>query len=135
MSRFTNDDYTYMGQLLQSIDARNWKGLEHLLRTQPRKFVSVSKLVAQSDQLNGMTILHACMRFDPPPRIVQIVILLSPRSPGSMDCLNRTPLHIAAGVRAKPESIAILLEACRKAASIQDADGKTPLHLACDNNW
>ncbi|KAL3803131.1 hypothetical protein HJC23_003406 [Cyclotella cryptica] len=128
----TNEEYAFLCLLLKHIDLRNWQVLDQILRTNPKKFVSVSEAIAKSSQLNGMTILHACIRFDPPPSIVGNIIQLSPFSPGCVDCLNRTPLHIAAAIRANPQSIMILTDACREACAIQDADGRTPLHLACD---
>lgn len=131
----TDEEYAYLCLLLESIDSRNWQVLDQILKTNPKKFVSVAEAIARSSQLNGMTILHACIRFDPPPIIVQNIIQLSPFSPRCVDCLRRTPLHIAAAVRANPESIRILTDACPEACAIQDADGKTPLHLACDVHW
>ena len=101
----------------------------------PMKFTAVAEAVSRSTQLNGMTILHACVRFDPPPSVVQTIIRLAPFAVGAVDCLNRTPLHIAAAIRAKPQTIAMLIHACREACAIQDCDGKTPLHFACDINW
>jgi len=106
-----------------------------MIRKDPEKFRSVSEALARSTWLNGMTILHACIRFDPPPQIVQMIIDLTPFSPNCVDCLNRTPLHVAAAIRANPKSVAILISACRQACAFQDADGKTPLHYACDVNW
>lgn len=131
----TDEEYGYLCLLLESIDSRNWQVLDQILKANPKKFVSVAEAIARSSQLNGMTILHACIRFDPPPIIVQNIIQLSPFSPRCVDCLRRTPLHIAAAVRANPESIRILTDACPEACAIQDADGKTPLHLACDVHW
>lgn len=132
---YTEDEYAYMSLLLKTIDSCDWQTLEHILRTNPKKFVSVANLLARSAELNGMTILHACIRFDPPPKIVQMIIRLIPLAPRAVDCLNRTPLHIAAGLRVNTQSIKNLIIACRDACAIQDADGKTPLHLACDVNW
>lgn len=56
-----------------------------------------------------------------------------PESPSLVDCLNRTPLHVAAGTRANLATIQLLTDACPVACSVRDEDGKTPLHLACDS--
>jgi hypothetical protein len=56
-----------------------------------------------------------------------------PESPGLVDCLNRTPLHVAVGTRANLATIQLLADACPVACSVRDEDGKTPLHLACDS--
>ena len=51
-----------------------------------------------------------------------------------LDCLDRTPLHIAAGTGASPSLIKLLAKACPASCVAQDEDGKTPLHLACDSS-
>ena len=76
--------------------------------------------------------LHACVRFSPPPHIVQLLIDLVPESPSSVDCLRRCPLHVAAGTRASLSVIQMLTQAYPDACDIQDVDGKTPLTLTCD---
>ncbi|KAL3790513.1 hypothetical protein ACHAWO_008596 [Cyclotella atomus] len=133
-SNLTKDEYSYLCLLLQAIDARKWDTLEIMLRSDPLKFAAVSEAISRSSNLNGMTVLHASIRFDPPPRLVGLILRLAPFSAGSVDCLNRTPLHIAAAVRANPQTISLLIHSCREACAIQDVDGKTPLHFACDIN-
>lgn len=135
MTSITKEDYSYLCLVLQTIDLRKWVTLEHMIRCDPRKFTAVAEAVSRLPQLNGMTILHACIRFDPPPCVVQMIIRLSPFAVGSVDCLNRTPLHIAAAIRANSQTITMLIHACREACAVQDCDGKTPLHFACDINW
>jgi ankyrin repeat protein len=46
----------------------------------------------------------------------------------------RTPLHVAVGTRADLSVIQLLADAYPAACSVQDEDGKTPLHLACDSS-
>ena len=77
--------------------------------------------------------LHACSRFNPPMHIVQSLLELLPESPNLVDCMNRTPLHIAAGTRADLSTLQLLVNASPLTCSIQDVDGMTPLHLACDS--
>ncbi len=77
--------------------------------------------------------LHACARFNPPVEIVKLLIELVPESPSLVDCLNRTPLHVAVGTRANFSSIRLLAGAYPEACAVLDEDGKTPLHLACDS--
>ena len=77
--------------------------------------------------------LHACSRFNPPLHVVQVLLELLPESPNLVNCMNRTPLHIAAGTRADLSIIQLLASASPSACSIQDVDGMTPLHLACDS--
>lgn len=77
--------------------------------------------------------LHSCVRWSPPAYIVKMLLDLVPESPSCIDCLQRTPLHVAAGTRSSSSVIKLLTEAYPEACAVQDMDGKTPLHLACDN--
>jgi ankyrin repeat protein len=81
-----------------------------------------------------MTLLHAVARYDPPLTIVAKMIEICPELPSAVDCLDRTPLHIAAGQGASPALIKLIALACPAACDAQDEDGKTPLHLACDSS-
>ncbi len=78
--------------------------------------------------------LHACVRFNPPQHIIRILLDLVPESSRSVDCLQRTPLHVAAGTRCSLATIKLLSQSYPAAAAIRDEDGKTPLHLACDSD-
>ena len=77
--------------------------------------------------------LHACVRFNPPPNIVRLLLEFFPESLSHVDCLHRTPLHVAVGTRADLDVIQLLADAYPAARSVQDEDGKTPLHLACNH--
>ena len=77
--------------------------------------------------------LHACVRFNPPLHLVQVLIELLPESTSLVDCMNQTPLHIAAGARVDLSIIQLLVNASPFSCSIRDVDGMTPLHLACDS--
>ncbi|KAL7529072.1 hypothetical protein ACHAXR_002782 [Thalassiosira sp. AJA248-18] len=123
----------YLSLLLGMFDDRNWKAFRWAMIGNPYAFQSFARAISKSSELNGLTILHACIRFDPPPRIVKILLELVPETPSCVDCLQRTPLHVAAGTRASFPLIKLLVEAFPRACDIQDADGKTPLHLACDS--
>jgi hypothetical protein len=78
--------------------------------------------------------LHHCVRYDPPPYIVQLLLAVSPESISHVDCLHRTPLHISAGTRAKLSIVQLLADAYPAACFVQDVDGKTPLILGCDSS-
>ena len=77
--------------------------------------------------------MHACARCNPPAHIVKVLLELFPESPSCVDCMNRTPLHIAAGTRANLSTILLLANAYPAACATLDKGGKTPLHLACDS--
>jgi len=120
--------------LLDLIESRNWEAFEFIITSNPTVFASFAMAVQRSShELNGMTILHASVRFDPPPRIVELLVELVPDSPSRVDCVGRTPLHVAAGSRASPALMGVLARAHPRACATRDDDGKTPLHLACDN--
>ncbi len=79
-----------------------------------------------------MTLLHACVRYDPPADILLKMIELHPEALGTKDCIGRTPLHVAAGSGASSVVVKILTAKYPGACDIQDEDGRTPLHFACD---
>ena len=89
-----------------------------------------------SDELNGITLLHAVVRQrNPPLDIVAFIIKICPEMLSSSDCFNRTPLHVAAGSK-KSSPLLLKLIACAYPAACvaQDRCGKTPLHYSCDSS-
>jgi ankyrin repeat protein len=81
-----------------------------------------------------MTLLHAIVKYDPPLEIVARMIEFCPDMPAATDCLRRTPLHVAAGLRASASLIELLAHAHPAACDAQDEEAKTPLHFACDSS-
>ncbi|KAL7528268.1 hypothetical protein ACHAWF_002500 [Thalassiosira exigua] len=126
------EEIQYLSLLLEVIETGNWEALEHAILNNPAEFRSFARKMSRSSELNGMTILHACVRFNTPPPIVKLLVDLVPESPTCADCLRRTPLHVAVGTHASLQTIKLLTNAYPEACAIQDDDGKTPLHLACD---
>jgi ankyrin repeat protein len=127
-----NEEIQYLSILLEIIESGNWEALECTIINNPTVFRSFARKVSRSSELNGMTILHACARFKTPPPIIKLLLDLVPESPTCVDCLQRTPLHVAVGTHASLKTIKLLSSAFPEACAIQDDDGKTPLHLACD---
>ncbi|KAL3799155.1 hypothetical protein HJC23_002283 [Cyclotella cryptica] len=120
--------------LLQIIKSRDWLTLQHLTLDNPKVFRTISQEISDCSQLNGMTLLHAAIRFDPPLHIVAEIIEICPHLLSAQDCLGRTPLHIASGSRARESLIKLLVDAYPKACAIRDNDGMTPLHMACNSS-
>ena len=85
-------------------------------------------------ELNGMTLLHAVVRYNPPLDVVAQMIRLCPDMPAAKDCLGRTPLHVAAGSKASASILKLLAHACPAACDVLDAEGKAPLHIVCDSS-
>eukprot|EP00581_Thalassiosira_minuscula_P028391 CAMPEP_0183751074 /NCGR_PEP_ID=MMETSP0739-20130205/1524_1 /TAXON_ID=385413 /ORGANISM="Thalassiosira miniscula, Strain CCMP1093" /LENGTH=234 /DNA_ID=CAMNT_0025987255 /DNA_START=78 /DNA_END=782 /DNA_ORIENTATION=+ len=130
------DDIVTIVQILVGLmEAREWYQLEDLALTQPKTFKAVSRAIGLRKEFNGMSLLHACVRFDPPIHILKRMIKLHPNAVMAEDCLGRTPLHVAAGSSANYEVIEILTAQYPEACDIQDVDGKTPLHFACDTSF
>ncbi|KAL7525233.1 hypothetical protein ACHAWF_001267 [Thalassiosira exigua] len=121
--------------LFRLIEANDWKKLNSTFISNPedaKVFQHLAALFAKSKSFNGMTILHACARFNPPYLLFRRMIKLCPDAPSSRDCLNRTPLHIAAGTGASCAVVKLLVDAYPEACTIQDNDGRSPLHMACE---
>ena len=123
---------SYLNLLLSSIDARDWDLFTEVGIKNPKAFRSIAKILATSSEFNGMTFLHAAMRHNPPVALVADICKICPDAPSRRDCLNRTPLHVAAGVGADVEVIQYLATVAPETCTTQDEDGRTPLHFLCD---
>ena len=119
--------------LLQLIKNEDWQKLNSIF-LQAEKYQSLAALINGSTKFNGMTLLHAVCRFNPPSSVVRNMIKLCPDDANAADCLGRTPLHVATGTGANVNVIEALLDANPSACRAQDADGRIPLHMACDRN-
>jgi len=119
--------------VLKLIERNDWQKLNSFF-LQAEKFQAIAALVNESASFNGMTLLHAVCRFNPPSSVVRNMIMLCPGDAKALDCLNRTPLHVAAGTGASVNVINALLDANPRACRAQDVDGRTPLHMACDRS-
>ena len=120
--------------LLELIEAKDWRMFKFATLSSPSYFQGLNNAIAKCSKLNGMTLLHAAVRFNPPLDVVAQMIEICPDLPAAKDCLDRTPLHVAAGSKATPELLKLLAHAYPAACDIQDTDGKTPLHFACDSS-
>lgn len=123
---------SYLTLLLNVIDSKDWHAFREVALQNPKAFRALSNMLSSTDEFNGMSFLHAVVRNNPPIHVVVEFIRVCPDSPMACDCLNRTPLHVAAGVGADVEVIKYLAMAYPEACRIQDEDGRTPLHFACD---
>lgn len=122
----------YLPFLLGMIQARDWSSFEGYALSNPKTFQRISESISNCQEFNGMTLLHACVRYDPPADILLKMIELHPEALRTMDCIGRTPLHVAAGSGASSPVVKILAAKYPRACNIQDEDGRTPLHFACD---
>eukprot|EP00579_Thalassiosira_antarctica_P015031 CAMPEP_0201938522 /NCGR_PEP_ID=MMETSP0903-20130614/41501_1 /ASSEMBLY_ACC=CAM_ASM_000552 /TAXON_ID=420261 /ORGANISM="Thalassiosira antarctica, Strain CCMP982" /LENGTH=101 /DNA_ID=CAMNT_0048479793 /DNA_START=121 /DNA_END=423 /DNA_ORIENTATION=+ len=90
------DVMNYIEFLLGLIEAQDWIQLEEVALSNPKTFKVISKSISDCEEFNGMTLLHACVRFDPPIKVLDKIIKLYPQALKGEDCLGRTPLHVAA---------------------------------------
>ena len=126
----------YLAALLPVIESQDWTLFEEktALSTNPKMFKKISKSIAQCEELGGMTLRHACVRFNPPPSLIERMIKIYPLALRSRDCMGRTPLHVAAGSEASPYVMKLLTRYYPDACDIQDNEGRTPLHFVCDSS-
>ncbi len=121
--------------LLGVIASKRWSVFQQIALNNEQIFHLVSDILTKCiDRFNGMTLLHACCRHEPPVEIIAQMIKLRPELVSAQDCLGRTPLHIAAGCAAHPYVIKTLAHADPSTCTVQDEDMRTPLHLACDRH-
>jgi len=128
------DVLNYISFILNLIEAQDWIKLESVALSNPKTFKIISQSISDCQDFNGMTLLHACVRFNPPIKILDQMIRLYPQALKGEDCLGRTPLHVAAGSGVSPMVIKILTINYPQACTVQDEDGRTPLHFACDSS-
>eukprot|EP00579_Thalassiosira_antarctica_P019019 CAMPEP_0201957652 /NCGR_PEP_ID=MMETSP0904-20121228/4974_1 /ASSEMBLY_ACC=CAM_ASM_000553 /TAXON_ID=420261 /ORGANISM="Thalassiosira antarctica, Strain CCMP982" /LENGTH=234 /DNA_ID=CAMNT_0048502737 /DNA_START=16 /DNA_END=720 /DNA_ORIENTATION=+ len=129
-----NNVMNYLSFLLGLMEDQDWIKLEDVALSKPKTFKVVSKMISDCEEFNGMTLLHACVRYDPPIKVLDNLIKLYPQVLREGDCLGRTPLHVAAGSGASPWVIKLLTMNYPQACNVQDEDGRTPLHFACDTS-
>jgi len=122
----------YLTHLLVMIENQDWNKLEEIAISNAKTFRILSKSISECEEFNGMSLLHACVRFNPPITVLDKMIRLYPKALSEEDCLGRTPLHVAAGSGASALVIKHLTANYPQACNVQDEDGRTPLHFACD---
>lgn len=121
-----------IGILIQIIEQQDWMTFRSVALSNPAYFIAITRAIASCPEYNGMTLLHAVVRCNPPSAIVAKMIEICPDLPAAKDCLGRTPLHVATGSTAAPKVIKLIAHAHPSSCNARDEDGKTPLHFACD---
>lgn len=121
----------YVAIVLDLIHCQEWTELGKVL-SQQKLLKVISEHIQKCDEYNGMTLLHAVVRYNPPMHILDAIILAHGDALGGQDCVGRTPLHVACGSGAHYQIITRLVIAFPRACDLQDEDGRLPLHLACD---
>ena len=122
---------SYVAILLDLIHKRQWAKLEKVAK-EKTLFKMVSEHIQKCDEFNGMTFLHAVVKYNPPTEVIEAMIQADTDAVKGQDCLGRTPLHVACGTGSDASIIRLLVRAYPEACDIEDVDGRTPLHLTCD---
>ena len=117
--------------VLEFIHYQEWTKLEKVA-SDHKLFKIISEYIQKCEELNGMTLLHTVIKYDPPLHLVEAMIHAHGDALKGQDCLGRTPLHVACGTGADAQIIRCLVKAYPQACELQDEDGRLPLHLACD---
>ena len=120
--------------LLNAISRQDWELVQSIAISNPATFRAIANAIGNSPEFNGMTLLHAVVRFNPPLDVVTKMVDICPDQLAAKDCLGRTPLHVAAGSSAEPRLIKLIANAYPASCDATDEDGKTPLHFACDSS-
>jgi ankyrin repeat protein len=124
----------YLPFLLGLFEARDWTSFENVAFSDPKTYKVISMSICECEEFNRMTLLHACVRYEPPVSVLLKMIELHPQALKKEDCIGRIPLHIAAGSGASSLVMKVLTMKYPEACNIQDEDGRTPLHFACDSS-
>mmetsp|Transcript_11082 Transcript_11082/g.16707 ORF Transcript_11082/g.16707 Transcript_11082/m.16707 type:complete len:234 (-) Transcript_11082:29-730(-) len=132
MTLSINKLMNYVAIVLDLIHRQEWAALEKVATTKHKLFKGISEHIQKCDEFNGMTLLHAVVKYNPPLHILDAMIDAHSDALMGQDCVGRTPLHVACGTGADAEIIRLLVEAYPQACDLQDEDGRLPLHLACD---
>eukprot|EP00984_Skeletonema_dohrnii_P025981 scaffold15220_cov64-Skeletonema_dohrnii-CCMP3373.AAC.1 len=131
MTLSINKLMNYVAIVLDLIHCQEWAALEKVA-TEHKLFKVISEHIQKCDEFNGMTLLHAVVKYNPPLHILDAMIHAHGDALMGQDCVGRTPLHVACGTGASAEIIRRLVKAYPQACDLQDEDGRLPLHIACD---
>jgi len=121
------------GELKILIPTRKWNQIHKILL----ELCFLEKLLFKHDCSENCcanhNILQYIMMFDPPLKIVKIILIKSPDLARSLDCRNRFPLQIGLfhGLTSI-DVVRILLHSNDISVQILDIEGKSALHLALD---
>lgn len=114
------------GKAYKYIEKHQWENLRKLLNC-----VDLSDLGLTYVDKNGRNLLHTVCSNEPPLDVVKRIVIVMPAMLDATDWFNRSPLHEAVRHDASPEVAKFLVESMPECAMIRDADGRTPLMLAC----
>ncbi|KAK1732284.1 ankyrin repeat domain-containing protein [Skeletonema marinoi] len=131
MTLSINKLMNYVAIVLDLIHCQEWAALEKVA-TEHKLFKVISEHIQKCDEFNGMTLLHAVVKYNPSLHILDAMIDAHGDALMGQDCVGRTPLHVACGTGASAEIIRRLVKAYPQACDLQDEDGRLPLHIACD---
>ncbi|KAL7539108.1 hypothetical protein ACHAWF_006299 [Thalassiosira exigua] len=128
----------HLALLLGVVRSQRWHAFEKIALSNEKTFRTISAAISDVDGFERVSsLLHHCLRYDPPLRIVAKMLQMLPDRTAALraqDHMGRTPLHVAAACHADPMVLKLLGNADPTTCRVQDEDGRTPLHLACDGS-
>ena len=98
------------------------------------KLKKLNESIRASDKCKGGSVLHFVLRYNPPLSIITSIVQNFPESIFQKDDKHRTALHISIEYNASKYIIGHLVKINSHACSIQDKEGKNPLHKCFDND-
>ncbi|KAL9179923.1 hypothetical protein ACHAXT_007893 [Thalassiosira profunda] len=125
----------HISLLLAVVASRRWHSFDRIALANPGVFRMISDALPRHPDADGDSLLHACLRHDPPAATVVRILKLVADREAALRCPDgdgRTPLHVAVACRADPAVVKLLASVDSSTCAMGDDDGRTPLHLACD---
>eukprot|EP00578_Thalassiosira_sp_NH16_P012902 CAMPEP_0181115656 /NCGR_PEP_ID=MMETSP1071-20121207/21544_1 /TAXON_ID=35127 /ORGANISM="Thalassiosira sp., Strain NH16" /LENGTH=256 /DNA_ID=CAMNT_0023199869 /DNA_START=25 /DNA_END=795 /DNA_ORIENTATION=- len=128
----------HLALLHEVIRSRRWSAFDSIVLSKHGVFRMICDAISSETHagFEGSTLMHACLRYDPPLAIVAKIMKMTPPSDRTAalrarDCLGRTPLHVATAHGADPKTIKMLGSVDPSTCSLLDDGGRSPLHLVC----
>eukprot|EP00984_Skeletonema_dohrnii_P003037 scaffold1020_cov106-Skeletonema_dohrnii-CCMP3373.AAC.4 len=71
--------------VLQLLALQDWETLRSTVLSDPTLFQNIASTISACSELNGMTLLHAAVRFNPPLDVIAQMIRLCPLMTAATD--------------------------------------------------
>jgi hypothetical protein len=113
-----------MVPLTRLIARREWNEIEFMLASTAIDQIEIDKKNTITDE----SVLHFALRFSAPLRLVKLLALKYPLCLTKPDSTGKYACHVACKYGADPDVLEFLVTKNSHAASVQDPEGKAPIH-------